>query len=140
MVALVPDFHPTLLAIESLELDDVQPFLLPRSTPRKMQAVAARSLFKQLGLKDISVTTPTWSMASSVIVRLPRMPWTQEIQDEWTDAFQGGHQEGTTLGQLRSRGHRIDQKLQAILDKAFPQHVDRSNPIEDRFDSCWSIY
>src|SRR5438067_1486097 len=42
-----------------------------RCMPRTEQAELARSFFKKLGLKGVSVTTPTYSMARTVHITLP---------------------------------------------------------------------
>jgi hypothetical protein len=46
-----------------------------RDLDRKEQAKIVRQLFKSLGFTGVSVTTPTYSMASSINISLPRQPW-----------------------------------------------------------------
>ena len=128
--------HPTLLLIETANLDAVPVFLLDRSATRKVQAAAARALFKQLGLKGISVTAPNYSMASMVHVNLPRTEASKEMIAEWNASE---FQSETAYGRLRSREHEAHRKLGQILAKAFPNHLDRSDVMSDYFDSCWSI-
>lgn len=92
-----------------------------RHIPRKEQAKLARQLFKSLGLKGISVTTPNYSMASTVHVSLPRLPW------------------GEPGGADAIANHEAREKVAGILLAAFPNHNDRSDTQSDYFDYCWSF-
>lgn len=131
--------HPTLLLIETTNLDAVPQFLLDRSASRKVQAAAARALFKQLGLKGISVTAPNYSMAQAVHIHLPHTEVTPELQAAYHQACRTRAQAIAAYGQLRQREYAAEQKLEAILAKAFPNHLDRSDSQSDHFDFCWSI-
>ena len=131
--------HPTLLTLEALDLSNVTPCLLDRLAPRKAQAVAARALFKRLGLKDISVTVPTYSMASSVSVRLPKAEFTPEQWEAFEIARNNGTEDLTEVRQTNARRWTIVQKLQAVLDLAFPLHRDRSKHESDYFDYRWMV-
>lgn len=131
--------HPTLLTLEALDLSTVTPCLLDRLAPRKAQAVAARALFKRLGLKDISVTVPTYSMASSVSVRLPKAEFTPEQWEAFEIARNNGTEDLTEVRQTNARRWTIVQKLQAVLDLAFPLHRDRSKHESDYFDYRWMV-
>jgi len=101
--------------IMQVELEQVSVMETDRHIPRKLQATRARALFKQLGLKGISVTVPRYSMASSVYVQLPRE------NETWPERIAAMH------------------KLGQILDRAFPSHDDRSDVMTDYFDFCWCI-
>ena len=137
---MIPEPHPTVAALLALDLSTVTPCLLPRLSGRKAQAQAARALFKRLDLKGISVTVPTYSMASTVQIRLPHTPATREQQEEWNRVFSaGGDTEATEAGQIHARRYQAEQAMNALLDHAFPHHVDRSDPTTDYFDSRWSV-
>jgi hypothetical protein len=100
--------------IMSIDLRAV-PVLAPdRHLPRKQQAKMTRELFKILGINGVRVTTPRYANASSVYVQFSS---DSPHKDRW----------------------EYGQKLQAILDKAFPNHVDRSDPQSDHFDSRWYV-
>lgn len=131
--------HPTLLALEALDLSTVTPCLLDRLAPRKAQAVAARALFKRLGLKEISVKVPTYSMASSVNIRLPKAEFTPEQWEAFEIARNNGTEDLTEVRQVNARRWAIVQKLQAVLDLAFPLHRDRSDHDSDYFDYRWIV-
>jgi hypothetical protein len=131
--------HPTLLLIETANLDAVQVFLLDRSAPRKVRAAAARALFKQMGLKGISVTAPNYSMAQAVHIHLPNTEVPRELYAEWDLACRTDTGADTAYGQIRRREYAAEQKLEAILAKAFPNHLDRSDIHCDHFDYCWSV-
>lgn len=116
---------------------------LDRSIPRKEQAKIARYLFKQIGLKGISVTCPNYSMAHSVDVVITGDP-----------IFPGDYIQGSKSYELtalsdmpvslpaqqkRTRGYKARLKVEEILLKAFPNHGDRSEYGIDYYDSKWSV-
>jgi hypothetical protein len=87
-------------ALEEISLGDVPVACDERNIGRKEQARLARELFKSLGLKKISVTTPNYSMAFHVDVHLP-----EPSRQNWE--------------YMRAR-------VQQILDVAFPNHYHHS--------------
>ena len=102
-----------------------------RHMPRIEQAKAARQLFKQLGIKMMSVTTPKYSMASVVEIRLvKRTDYTRDAMGD-IDYFNDPAVQAN---------HAVSAKIGAILARAFPKHDDRSDSQSDYFDSCWSIH
>ena len=137
--AIAALLHPTLLAIESIDLDAVPVFLLDRSASRKVQALTARALFRQLGLKGISVTAPNYSMAQAVHIHLPNTEYSPEERAEWNRCSSDSERRDTPYGRLRTRENAAEHKLEAILAKAFPNHLDRSDIMTDYFDFCWSV-
>lgn len=117
--------------LEAVNLDYVPIVSEDRHIPRKEQAAKARALFKQLGIKGISVTTPNYSMASVCDVRIPKQDHPEST--DWTR-----HDYATCeLCQGHATARR---KVEAILSKAFPKHDDRSDSMTDYFDSCWSFH
>lgn len=116
-------------ALKSTSLLAVPVLGLPRSIPRKEQALAARKLFKQLGLPHISVTTPNYSMAQSVDVQYPRR------RDVPLDEF-GTYVMGSPEAQENQAAR---EKLEQIIHRAFPNHGDKSDHQSDYFDYKWSI-
>ncbi len=116
-----------------------------RSIPRKEQAALARKLFKQLGLRGISVTTPSYSMASSVDVRLPNLSEDAHDRTRWPHhhtaeccQIQGGHNEANRCPACRDES-KAGETVEEILARAFPSHDNRSDYQSDHFDFCWSI-
>lgn len=108
-------------AILLVPLDMVPVVCTERHTPRKEQARLARKLLASLGIKGVSVTTPNYSMAQSVTVRIHK----------YVDAS----------GNLNAKLYTAAvEKIRAILDAAFPNHVDRSDSASDHFDYCWSVF
>lgn len=101
-----------------------------RCIPRKEQAALARKLFKQLGLKGISVTTPNYSMASCVDVTIPR-------RDDFTRDERG--EIDYRNDPVCIANNEAQKRVEAILLAAFPNHNDRSDYMTDYFDSKWSI-
>jgi hypothetical protein len=100
-----------------------------RSIPRKDQAKLARELFKKLGIKGISVTTPNYSMAQSVDVRLPK-------RCDYDFDNCGFVVEGDAA---RKANSDAEKRVDAILLAAFPNHDNRSETQTDYFDYCWSV-
>lgn len=101
-----------------------------RSTPRKDQAKLARKLFKQLGLKGISVTTPSYSMAQGVDVLIPKRD--DYIRDE------RGNIDFINDPAAKANSKAV-RDIMEILARAFPQHDDRSDSMTDYFNYKWSV-
>ena len=116
--------------LAEIDLAAVPVVCTDRHIPRKEQAALARKLFKSLGLRGISVTAPRYSMASSVDVSMPkREDYTRDDHGQIDFATDPAAQAN---GEAR-------HKVSAILDTAFPNHVDRSDGQSDHFDYRWSI-
>ncbi len=114
-----------------------------RHIDRKQQAALARKLFKSLGLKGISVTTPTYSMASTVKVRLPRADVTAAMfilngRDYNGEAYSDMPDELPAKIAHAARWAEITE-IKRVLAIAFPNHDDRSDSCSDHFDFCWSV-
>lgn len=104
---------------------------LPRSTDRKVLAQSAREVFRQLGLKGISVTVPRHAGAQSVDIRYP-------ARDDYFVRHEDGMIDFPNDPVARSNA-RTAKTVEAILDVAFPHHKDRSKSIEDYYDYRWSV-
>lgn len=111
-------------ALRQVDLDAVPVSSGDRRIPRKQQAKMARALFSRLKLKGISITAPSYSMASSVHVNLPQR-------------FDAIDLQGTDVCRVANR--EALRKVEEILSRAFPNHDDRSDTQTDYFDFCWSI-
>jgi hypothetical protein len=115
--------------LAAVKLESIAPHNLDRCAPRKQQAVLARQLFKILGLKGVRVTTPRYSMASCVDVRIPRR----------NDYDLDQHGMAIAGCEAWTANTAACEKMTALLDRAFPHHTDRSDYRSDYFDSCWSV-
>jgi hypothetical protein len=115
--------------LAAIRLIDVPMMSMDRSIPRKEQARLARELFKTLGLKGISVTTPNYSMARTVHVDLP----------ERQDVFERSGKIDYADDPARQANLEARQSIRLILLQAFPNHDDRSDTQSDHFDYCWSV-
>jgi hypothetical protein len=118
-------------------LEAVDPARVPvmsgdRRIPRKQQAALARRLFCTLKLPHVSVTTPSYSMASSVHVDLPRRRDHAEYDGYGLVAI------GSDPAARANR--RAVDLTETILANAFPEHDDRSDSLSDYFDFKWSIH
>ena len=98
-----------------------------RREPRKTIAAAARALLKELCIQHVSVTTPNYSMAQSINVRIPQaQPYegaheeTHNRIDEETHA--GKHWSGFANAgcQACKTSNMVRAKLESILLAAFP--------------------
>ena len=98
-----------------------------RHKPRKEWAGAVRGLLKEFGVEGVSVTTPSYSMASSVYISIPSIEH-DHMPDQWARDC-----EHCQLKQA------AETKLEAILLAAFPDMDDRSDTQTDYFDYCFSI-
>jgi hypothetical protein len=102
-----------------------------RREPRTVWAVAVRKLFREIGLKGISVTAPKYSMAHSIDIKTPRNEPEPTVKDE--HGYDNYHPE-----YLAARNAAL-AKVEAIIVAAFPDLDNRSDFISDYFDYCLSI-
>lgn len=117
--------------LDQIKLEDIPVMSSDRHIARKDQAALARKLFRSLTLKGLSVTSPSYSMASSVHIKLPAR------EDYQRDEH--GQRVDRETDPASIANHTARTKLEAILNKAFPNHNDRSDTQSDYFDFCWSI-
>lgn len=120
------EFHVALAAVDITEIPVMS---TDRHIPRKQQAALARNLLRQLGIKGVSVTTPSYSMAQVVEVRMPR-------RDDHNLDELGFMVPGCPAAEANTEA-RV--RMLAILLAAFPRHDDRSDRMTDYFDYCWSV-
>ncbi len=133
----------TFKAIEKVDLAKVPVISTDRGIRRKEQARLARELFKKLGIKGLSVTTPNYSMAQCVDVRVPTLPI--EPGDYLLNGLDYkmrtyADMPASVPAKIKHLAHwEAVKKIDAILLKAFPAHNDRSDYSSDYFDSCWTV-
>lgn len=127
-------------SLAAVDLASVPVVCTERSTPRIEQAKLARKLFKTLGLKGISVTTPMYSMAQSVSVRIPEEPFPGWVGfEQWQHASYSEMPPEVPAKAARMRHSEAERKVAEILGIAFPNHDDRGDSQSDYSDYCWSI-
>lgn len=130
----------TFTQIHAVNLEAVPVMSRDRGIPRKEQAKLARDLMKRLGIKGVSITTPSYSMAQSVDVSVPSehrpdmTGWERFEHSTYSDMPDDCPVKASML-----RRRAASDKLEAILAKAFPNHDDRSDMQSDYFDYCWSV-
>lgn len=103
-----------------------------RSISQKRQAELTRELFKELNLPGISVTCATGSMCFWVNVALPG-----RFDHEYLRYLDKDFKHGEDAGS-KQRAWALMLIIE-ILDRAFPNHDDRSDSMTDYFDDPWSI-
>jgi len=118
-----------------------------RDRARKEWSKEVRKLLKSIGLGFVSVTTPSYSMASSIDIRFHqdegfREGSAHEAQHVQIDRSERGSNIWHGYGyycpycQQQWQAH---QRLEKIILAAFPDLDDRSDSQSDYFDSCLSI-
>jgi hypothetical protein len=126
------DVHnPQLQAIIDAPLPPVRRERL-RHEERKVWAREVRALFKALGLTGISVTTPSYSMAHSIDITLPKSDPEPIVTDE--DGYPALHPV------YRAQREAALDKAGEIILTAFPDLDDRSDSISDYYDFCLAIH
>lgn len=117
-----------------------------RKEHRKEWAKQVRKLLKSLNIKGVSVTTPNYSMASTIQIRV-----------EYGPEFSKDHQPVHEAGEIRERRNTtyrgsvhfcpycsvrkdVHDKLEQIILAAFPDLDDRSDSISDYYNYCLSIH
>jgi hypothetical protein len=102
-----------------------------RREERKVRAAAVRKLFRDMGLKGISVTAPNYSMAQSIDVRTPRNESEPTVKDE--------HGLDVLHPEYLAARNAVLARVERIILAAFPDLDNRSDFISDYFDYCLSI-
>lgn len=124
--------NPDLQAIIDAELPPLRNPALRREG-RKEWAKQVRALFKSMGLKGISVTTPSYSMAHSIDIVIPRNNPELTVPDPDFPCY-------TVLDPAyRLQRERALDKVGLIIISAFPDLDDRSEYGTDYYDFCLSI-
>lgn len=122
--------------LATIDLATIRPFMDGvRHVGRKQAAVHARALFTMLGLRGISVTTPNYSMASTVHIGIPK----RRDLGESEICPHSGQSIGHRNDPAHQANNAADQKIRDILQKAFPGTEDRSDTQSDHFDYLWSL-
>lgn len=111
-----------------------------RKLSRKEWAVAVRKLLKDLGLKGISVTTPSYSMAQTIHVTLPDLGIgnDDEAHNRLHDELWKAQRPTVDCPHCAQRWNARN-RIEAIILAAFPDLENRSNTQYDHFDYCLSI-
>jgi hypothetical protein len=120
--------NPLLYAILRADLPSVRnPDL--RKERRTVWAKAIRRLLADLGIKGVSITTPHYSMAHSIDVKLPAgTPHDRGAADhEYRDC------------PMCQERNRAQDRITQIILAAFPDLDDRSDSMTDYFDFCLSV-
>lgn len=125
--------------ILAVDITQVPVMSRDRSIPRKEQAALARQLMKRLGIKGVSITTPNYSMAQSVDVCLPSEPPADMTgYEQYQYSSFADMPDDVPIKAREVRRNIARNKLDLILEAAFPQHDNRSDYQSDHFDYCWS--
>lgn len=116
-----------------------------RKEARKEWAKQIRNLLKELRIVNVSVTTPSYSMASSVNIAV-------NYEKEWETAHEPVHKAGEAEERkspiYRGSIHfcpyckarkEVHDKLENVILAAFPDLNNRSDSQSDYFDYCLSI-
>lgn len=97
-----------------------------RSKGRRARAQAIRALLKDLRIPAVSVTAPSYSMAQSIDIALPRVSH-EHCGTEYRDCPRC------------QRRYVARERLEKLILAAYPDLNDRSDLMTDHFDYCLSI-
>lgn len=95
---------------------------------RKDFAASVRKLFKSLGIKGISVTAPNYSMAQAIEIRIPSV-------DHFGYLFSARQYD-----EIYDAKADIQDRINWIMDHAYPNHGSRSDVFSDYFDYKYSVH
>lgn len=98
-----------------------------RHATRKAKAAVVRQLLKDLGIEDVSVTAPSYSMAQAIHISVPD-----------SSHLVHGDREFRECPRCRRR-HAARERIERLILAAFPDLGDRSDAMTDHFDYCLSI-
>lgn len=139
------ELHPEVLdQIERAPIPAVRHAAMRQRT-RKEWAGEVRNLFKDLGIKHVSVTAPNYSMASSIHIDTPRFfAWEGDHEKRHAEIDHQERARGEWMGyghycEFCKRSQEAKRKLEKIILAAFPDLDDRSETQSDYFDFCLSI-
>jgi len=109
-----------------------------RHMTRKEWAQEVRKLFKMLRLKGISVTSPSYSMAQSITIRLPELEVDKKEHEELHNHLYRYNLPSLDCADCRQRWE-ARQHAEKIVLSAFPDLSDRSDLQSDYFNYCLSF-
>lgn len=108
-----------------------------QSHDRKAWAAAVRAMLRNLGIKAVSVTAPSYSQAHSIDIRLPRYAEAAHTCfDSYTTKYAPIDERHCRACTLQSQAQ---SKMHAIMHVGFPQLDNRSDSQTDYFDFCWTV-
>jgi hypothetical protein len=114
-----------------------------RDLTRKEQSAKVRAAFKALGLTGISVTTPNYSMASSIQISLPRTDWeTHEPIHTPLEAIERQKDEYNGMVQVCpvcKESWMAHVAIERIILAMFPDMDNRSDSQTDYSDFAFTI-
>jgi hypothetical protein len=125
-LSLTDPGEDTVRSIEQAEIPAVIGNI--RRESRTDIAKALRALFKRLGISGVSVTAPSYSMASVVDVDFTRPEHANCSANDW-----GRNCDGC------ERVREAERKLSRIVLAAYPDMDDRSDSMTDYFDRRFSV-
>lgn len=110
-----------------------------RHLTRKEWAQNVRKLIQSLGLQGISVTTPNYSMAQSIVIRLPEtLTDNDAVHKAVHDMLDRRNLPSLNCAHCNQR-QQARKHLESIILTAFPDLDDRSELQSDSFDYCLSF-
>lgn len=109
-----------------------------RHQTRKEWAQAVRSLFKEIGIKGVSVTAPNYSQAQTIDIRLPELIVDNEQHQKLHDELWHTDRNNTDCPDCSQRW-QAKQAIEKIILSAFPDLDNRSDNQSDYFNYCLSF-
>lgn len=106
----------------------------PRNMPRKEFAKLVRAFFKEIGLTGVSVTTPNYSMAMGIDIRIPAR---EDYKRKPDGSYDWLNLEDCPASQSNGAAEKL---LAKFMNRHFPNHGNYSDGQIDHFDFRWSIH
>ena len=133
--------------ILAIDLDEIEPVSNKRLYLKEL-AVPLRKWLKSYGLtnRKISVVVPNYSMAMSVDVNVPTAGFyecfgvTTQAEFVALDKSVANDRYENVYKRLSQKRSDAQWHLKEAIDRAFPQNVDRSNPVIDYFDYTFNVW
>ena len=115
-----------------------------RHEDRKTWAAEVRRLLKELHVAGVSVTTPSYSQASTIHIRVPSTGFDADHEAIHARIDEQERNSGSWLGYghfcpLCKEHWEAHQLIEKIILAAFPDLDDRSDSQSDHFDDCLSV-
>ena len=115
-----------------------------RHEERKVWAKEVRWLLRNLKITGVSVTTPSYSQASTIHIRIPSTGYDADHEAIHAKIDEQQRESQSWLGYghfcpLCKEHWEAHQRIQQIILAAFPDLNDRSDSQSDNFDDCLSV-
>lgn len=125
----------TIQAILDAEPSRVVYTHIQRYDPRTETAKQVRRTLRAMGIRGVRVTTPRYSMAQGLDIAFAGDDHTPDACGQWDSVYREHDRDCPRFW----RWHLADQRIEALLIRAFPNLDNRSDSQTDYFDAYFHI-